>query len=181
MMRNNIFFQNDKKTFYYDYIFFEAARPIFFSCIDESGQLFIVTLCDDRRELRWIVAKTSRKQLLDIMKDEVTMYDVYLNSNEYYIIVEKNGVTRCNPCNKESVDTLDFPTKGEYYEADEEEIADYIAYINSKINNRSYNNIFKSKKRLMIQRGSVKVTPIEQNNRIEIKMDHINNNINYVA
>ena len=33
----------------------------------------------------------------------------------------------------------------------------------------------------MIQRGSVKVTPIEQNNRIEIKMDHINNNINYVA
>ena len=126
MMRNNIFFQNDKKTFYYDYIFFEAARPIFFSCIDESGQLFIVTLCDDRRELRWIVAKTSRKQLLDIMKDKVKMYDVYLNSNEYYIIVEKNGVTRCNPCNKESVDTLDFPTKGEYYEADEEEIAKYI-------------------------------------------------------
>lgn len=77
------------------------------------------------------------------MKDKVTMYDVYLNSNEYYIIIEKNGVTRCNPCNKESVDKLDFPTKGEYYEADEEEIADYSAYVNSKINNRSYNNMFK--------------------------------------
>ena len=61
-----------KKHSINDYIFFEAARPIFFSCIDESDQLFIVTLCDDRRELRQIVAKTSRKQLLDIMKDKVT-------------------------------------------------------------------------------------------------------------
>lgn len=29
--------------------------------------------------------------------------------------------------------------------------------------------------------AAMMVTPIEQNNRIEIKMDHINNNINYVA
>lgn len=123
------FFQNDKKTFYYDYIFFEATRPIFFSCIDESGQLFIVTLCDDRRELRWIAAKTSRKQLLDIMKDKVTMYDIYLNSNEYFIIIEKNGITRCDPYNKESVDKLDFPTKGEYLEAEKEEIEEYVTQV----------------------------------------------------
>lgn len=109
--------------------FFEATRPIFFSCIDESGQLFIVTLCDDRRELRWIAAKTSRKQLLDIMKDKVTMYDIYLNSNEYFIIIEKNGITRCDPYNKESVDKLDFPTKGEYLEAEKEEIEEYVTQV----------------------------------------------------
>ena len=121
-MENKMFYQDGKKRFLYDYIFFETTNPIFFSCVDEKKDIYIATLCDDRKELRWILAKTSESQLMDIMKNKVTMYDVYLNSDIYYVITRKCNVTKCQLCDDKSIDKLDFPTKGEYFEADDEEL-----------------------------------------------------------
>lgn len=45
------------------------------------------------------------------------------------LLQKKNGITRCNPYNKESVDKLDFPTKGEYLEAEKEEIEEYVTQV----------------------------------------------------
>lgn len=130
-MTNEIFYQDNQKRFYYDYIFFEATYPIFFSCTDEKN-IYIVTLCDNRKELRWILAQTAESQLVNIMKNKITMYDVYLNSDTYYVITKKHNIMKCELCDDKSINKIDFPTKGEYFEADEEELADYMAHINNK-------------------------------------------------
>ena len=48
-MENKMFYQDEKKRFLYDYIFFETTNPIFFSCVDEKKDIYIATLCDDRK------------------------------------------------------------------------------------------------------------------------------------
>lgn len=175
-MTNKIFYQNKQKRFYYDYIFFEAAYPIFFSCTDEKENVYIVTLCDDREELRWILAKTSESQLVDIMKNKVTMYDVYLNSDIYYVITRKHNITKCQLCDDGSIDKLDFPTKGEYFEADDEELADYMAHINKK-NNNIYNETFHVKKKFVLQKGSIKSSHTNQDDKEN--MEIVTSNIEY--
>lgn len=45
------------------------------------------------------------------MKNKVTMYDVYLNSDIYYVITRKCNITKCQLCDDKSIDKLDFPTK----------------------------------------------------------------------
>ena len=119
-MRNKIFYQDTKYAFYYDYIFFEIYRPIFFSCKDQNNQLYLTTLCDDRKEFRWIMVKTSENQLIDIMKNKLTMYEVYVNTDKWWIIKEKHGIKKCKIYTKEQVNELDFPTKRGYFDADKD-------------------------------------------------------------
>ena len=75
-MENKMFYQDGKKRFLYDYIFFETTNPIFFSCVDEKKDIYIATLCDDRKELRWILAKTSESQLMDILKQMMKNWQI---------------------------------------------------------------------------------------------------------
>ena len=35
---------------------------------DQNNQLYLTTLCDDRKEFRWIMVKTSENQLIDIIE-----------------------------------------------------------------------------------------------------------------
>ena len=168
-MENKMFYQDGKKRFLYDYIFFETTNPIFFSCVDEKKDIYIATLCDDRKELRWILAKTSESQLMDIMKNKVTMYDVYLNSDIYYVITRKCNVTKCQLYDDKSIDKLDFPTKGEYFEADDEELADYMAHINKNNNNNIYNESFHKKKKFILQEGSIKTSHTNQDDNKDME------------
>lgn len=131
-MRNKIFYQDTKYAFYYDYIFFEIYRPIFFSCKDQNNQLYLTTLCDDRKEFRWIMVKTSENQLIDIMKNKLTMYEVYVNTDKWWIIKEKHGIKKCKIYTKEQVNELDFPTKREYFDADKDELKDYLSHIQNE-------------------------------------------------
>lgn len=131
-MRNKIFYQDTKYVFYYDYVFFETYRPIFFSCKDQNNQLYLTILCDDRKEFRWIIVKTSENQLIDIMKNKLTMHEVYANADKYWIIKEQCSIKKCKIYTKEEVDELDFPTEAAYFDADEYELKDYLSYIQNK-------------------------------------------------
>lgn len=44
-MENKMFYQDGKKRFLYDYIFFETTNPIFFSCVDEKKDIYILPHC----------------------------------------------------------------------------------------------------------------------------------------
>lgn len=104
------------------------------------------------------------------MKNKVTMYDVYLNSDIYYVITRKCNVTKCQLCDDKSIDKLDFPTKGEYFEADDEELADYMAHINKKNNNNIYNESFHKKKKFILQKGSIKTSHTNQDDNKDMEI-----------
>lgn len=131
-MQKQLFYKDNQKTFFMDHVFFEVKYPVFFSCVDENGELYIATLCDIREELRWILAKTTQELLIQMVYDQISLYELYNRSNTYYIIRERNGEKSCNTYNNATIDKLDFPTKGEYLETEKEEIGEYITQVLSE-------------------------------------------------
>ena len=133
-MQKQLFYKDNQKTFFMDHVFFETKYPIFFSCIDENGELYIATFCDTREELRWILAKITQESLIQMIYDQISLYELYDQSKTYYVIQERNGKRSCNIYDNATIDKLDFPTKGEYLEAEKEEIEEYTTQVLSEYN-----------------------------------------------
>ncbi|MDD3184028.1 MAG: hypothetical protein PHD70_02515 [Anaerostipes sp.] len=129
-MKNKLFFRDCDTDFFYDYVFFEDDVPILFSCKNGNDKkLYLTVLCDDRNELRWIMTKTDYNFLNQMMNNEKTMREVFVeSSNEYYIIIEKESKKTVVKGTIEIVDELDFPVENCYFEADSDEINDFQHY-----------------------------------------------------
>lgn len=110
------------------HIFFADVQPVFFLTKDNGGHLYIVTLCDDREELRWIVSPVKRSDIRKMLLNEITPHELFMLSRGWksIIITRKNNFTDMKYVYLHEIDPLDLPTEDMYFEADLDEIVDYV-------------------------------------------------------
>lgn len=110
------------------YVFLENDFPIFFSCIDEDDNDYLgcFSAVEDNY-LKFTISKVSPLTILKVLKNEMSLYDAFKNSQYYYIYTLKEN-TEVEILNQ--VEDKYLPVKGEYLDAEagefEEEADAYL-------------------------------------------------------
>ncbi len=106
-----------------DLILVEDVRPILFTCLDESKNIYL-GLCSfaNNERILWHITKTNYDVLIALLSDEITIYDAFKagSKNKYMITYTELGVD----CKKLTFDLLKeeyLPVKGEYMEVEDGE------------------------------------------------------------
>lgn len=110
------------------HVFFADVSPVFFLMVDEENNLYAVSLCDDRTELRWIVSPVSRSDVRRMIKDEITPRELFQLSGKRgksFVVSRSNNETKTKCVYFDEIDKLDLPTEGMFFEAELEEVATF--------------------------------------------------------
>ncbi len=115
--------------------------PIFFVCIDDYGNRYLV-LCIDIDEYEYIIAKVTDNQLKSMLEEKVEMRDVFLNTTEIYHVVSASDINDdiVELVNADNLAKEDLPDEGAYFTIKNNIIDSYLC----KLRN-SYIDIFSSK------------------------------------
>lgn len=101
----------DKSLVYYN------ETPIFFVCTDSDNKYYLA-LCSDLDDLKYIVVKISKKTLLQMMTQEITMRKALLSGNSFWSIKIgseiKDDVVEHKDASELNYDVLPF--EGAYYQ-----------------------------------------------------------------
>ena len=93
---------------------------------DKVNCLYVVSLCDDRKELRWIVSPVSRSDVRKMLKDAITPRELFQLSGRMgksFVISRSNNKTKVKCVSFDEIDKLDLPTEGMFFEAEFDEVA----------------------------------------------------------
>lgn len=134
----NVPFIGDLKL---DYIFFEDIYPVFFTCLDKLKNLYICSCCDYINEQRWIVSPVNNEDILNMLKNKISLYKIFEIGEGYrFIIIWHKNKEICNMVNFEDINKADLPNDASYFDADEDEYNEYVKHIDNKTDKDLYND-----------------------------------------
>lgn len=118
---------------FYDKIIFESYYPIFFSCKNENGDLFLGVCCQyDEKQEKILLTKTTPEIIIKVLSDEITLRDSFLQDKEsrYSINTIKKEITcvKDDPVDWDAENSIYLPTPNEYMEVEEGEFDEEIEY-----------------------------------------------------
>lgn len=116
-----------------DVVLFESKYPVLFTCkVDRDVYLFICCLV--KAELvEWIGTKTNYGTLVQLLENDITIRDAFLNVTDEKVIIDYDGVdVHCHPIKKDAIPWAVLPTAGEYMDADEGEYEEEIAIFKAR-------------------------------------------------
>ena len=122
-----------------DTILFESKYPVMFTW-KNKGDLYLFICClVNAEKVKWIGSKTTYDNLIDLLENNITIRDAFLNITENKIIVEYNGKeTEYKIVKGKDVPDNILPTAGEYMEAEEGEYGEEIALFKRQNANIEY-------------------------------------------
>ena len=109
-------------------VFYEDGYLILFVLKSEKGQRFLAYCCEIRNEQRWILSQVSNQDLIDLIHNKVSVYNILTNTMEHIVVV-RNYETRTEsfkPILTHDLDELDLHAKEEFLDVD---IEDYETYL----------------------------------------------------
>lgn len=144
-MKNNLYFENVMNigNLYLEYVFLEFYKePIFFTCIDESENMYICLCSEIRGEQRWIISECSidsLQQLVDGTMDMGSVFKVYDN----IILVKRNweGKEESSVILSQNIDPLDLPKNGTLLKCNQSKAMNYLADKNRELLSKNINSI----------------------------------------
>ncbi len=110
------------------HVFFADVQPVFFLVSDEQKRLYVVSLCDERKEVRWIVSPVIRSDVRRMLLDKITpreLFEISRKLGSSFVIIKKNNKTEVKCVSFDEIDKLDLPTENMYFEAEVEELLSY--------------------------------------------------------
>ena len=115
-MKDKLYFENviGVGNLYLEYVFLEYEKePVFFTCIDECGQMYICLCAEIRGEQRWIITKCNIQRMRAIINGTIDMFSVF-EVHENLFLIERNieGIERSRIEPFTDIDPLDLPVKG---------------------------------------------------------------------
>ena len=124
------------KSLNYDMIFVEERKPILFTCLDDTGKIYICNRSfADAEQVMWIVVPTTNEAVIGMLTDILTIHDIFVQSNVSYIITLYSGKKK-----KEIIETRTssipenyLPASGYYMEADPGEFDDEIRILTERM------------------------------------------------
>lgn len=115
-MKDKLYFENviGIGDLYLEHIFLDYDKePVFFTCIDEHGLLYICLCAEIRGEQRWVISKSSIRILNAVVNGTMDMYSAFgLHENLYIVQRNMEGIETSRIESFSNVDPLDLPLKG---------------------------------------------------------------------
>ena len=110
-------------------VLFEDICPIFFTLISKEQKRYISVCCELYEEQRWLISPISNSNLIQMLKDEISMRNAFLTQKSEKCIVAH--WSKGNPTIRyDLVDTCDLPEDDlpldECLESEDDEITEYI-------------------------------------------------------
>lgn len=121
-MVKNIYFEkiHNVGDLYLEKIFLEFENiPILFTCRDINNRLYLCLCSEIRGIQKWTVVRTKASVLISMIKDEITIYNVFEKSeNNILLLSYKRGnkEIKCESMIFEDIDELNFPDRNEFLE-----------------------------------------------------------------
>lgn len=99
--------------------------PVFFTCKD--GKSVYLVLCTDIDNMHYLIAKTTRMNLLKMLDAQISMREAILNCSEYWVVdgddkIENDSIVSIN---RADVDVNDLPVEEAKYRIVNSIITDY--------------------------------------------------------
>ena len=126
-----------------DQIIFGPVYPILFTCFNAYHELFLC-ICPQNNEKgkKWVIVKTAPEILVDMLQDNITMYDAFFVSqinHKFLAIVEKMTKDKTKIRAYGAYDVINWPEiaiylpdRGEYLGGRVEIFSDMIHYYQNK-------------------------------------------------
>lgn len=110
-----------------DVILFEGAYPILFTC-ENGSEIYMFICCEfDGQNVKWIASKTDYKNLINLLKDRISIRESFLNGANTMFAIDFNGVDIFfKELLKSEVDSNILPSDGQYMKAEEGEFSEEI-------------------------------------------------------
>lgn len=123
---------NISKDLYIDRVLFESYYPILFSCITGDKEHFICVCCQNNKKgEKWLIGKTNPNNIIEMLEDNITIRDLFLNHTSLKITVNKkiDGEMKLYYNNKDwKKDSIYLPKPASYIDSEEGEFDDDIEY-----------------------------------------------------
>lgn len=119
---------------YIDRILFESSFPVLFTCQNDVREVFIcVCVRNNESGCKWLIGKTEGKSIVRMLKDEITIRELFLKYSSGRISVDYvNGeyLTEYNNSDWDE-DSVYLPKEGSYIMAEEGEFDEDISYFSA--------------------------------------------------
>lgn len=157
-----------------DTILFESKYPVLFTCKnDEDIYLFICYLVNSEK-IEWIGTRTTYDNLIDLLKNKITIRDAFLNVTNNKIMVRYDGKDVEYEFKKSSeIPDEILPTIGEYMDAEEEEYEEEIVEFQERNKNVEYVIQPRISKFLFLRYKAVSVLNLEKNSEIDLDIKDV--------
>lgn len=127
---------NDHRLFM-DMVFAEYHYPILFTCVDESGAMYIATCFHaDAREKKWLIAKTSPESIISLLCNNIPIRDVFPKGDRsVYLITKSRGTDEPYVKEMASSNVPDeyFPSPEMFMDADDDEFLEDLAILKKRV------------------------------------------------
>lgn len=125
---------------YLDMVFVEMDDPIFFSCTDDYGHLYLLSCYRaDGEKREWLTARCSEALVIAVLSDQITIHDAFYSKSEQLFVLcmdAENPKIKASIVSSNQIPEEIFPTAGYYMEADEGEFEAEIQELQHRIKAR---------------------------------------------
>ncbi len=129
-MNNNLCFVINNKELYFEKCLVDYDMPIFYTCIDNGRNRYVV-LCCDSEEMRYFVAKSQNGDIFQMLDKKITMKQIFEKAQIIWEISigdnfesDKNVIVKFEDINPE-----DLPVEDSIYEIASNDIKEYYELI----------------------------------------------------
>lgn len=138
MKRNeNPFLNVGDRELRLDLVLVEFRHPILFTCLDESGTMYLATCFRaDAQERCWLIAETTPQEVIALLRNRISIREAFPSGKAavYYAeqtLGKKTPVVK--RCRAEEVPETCFPTSGMFMDGDEEEFQEELAVLERRV------------------------------------------------
>ena len=125
-------------------VLLELDYPLVFVCRDNQNKLYLCDCCDVYEEQRWLISPATLKQIISLLKNQITVREILFNAGEM-------GCTavwsKFDPENMHywagAFRAEDLPDEDSFLDAEDGEFNDYIESLNKAVFAKWYANYSK--------------------------------------
>lgn len=108
--------------------------PLFFTCVDDDDQKYLV-LCFDDENLKYLIAKTTNVDLIKMLNSETNLREPFKNSIKLWIVESGFDIKddKVQPIKYHCIPTEFLPKKGAFLDLKNSSIEEYIKELENEI------------------------------------------------
>lgn len=153
-MNKELCFIIDKKKLYLEKVLVEYNDiPIFYLCRAEDE--YYIVLCSNIEDEKYIIVKTVKMQLLNMLKGKLSMRELILCQDSFWEVTAGEEILQ-DDVEKRPICQIEYgalPYEDAYYEIPSQEIEDYIQQFENKLIMGDYEEIYEKQQAIQGTEG----------------------------
>lgn len=133
-MDKNLCFIIQGAHLYNDMCLVKDDIPIFFTCVNEKNEYYLV-LCVDEDLVKYNIVKVNSHQLNNMLQGVITMRDMFILQDKYWEVIPHDSCIEKDVVLEKLLDEIDLeelPDEGAYFDLCNNDLKTYAEIINKK-------------------------------------------------